>query len=367
MVNMSLYFKNLFLILFLLCAQPLLSQSPPRIVATFHSFGIYWSPANGSADIKCHVNYRKVNSAVWRPAQDLWFDERGLDGRQPEYRGSIVNLDPGQDYAVQLWLEDGFRTEIVLNAATWNETFPISKVVEFPNLVTQTVTIDESGSELGYVLYTSRAGQEAILDVERNEIFNILIAENVHHVILRGLTLRNSARHGIRISDYCHDIIIEDCDISGWGDTDSTGYGINLNAAISAAYRSDNIERLVIQNNRIHHPFGNANSWGEPRPKDGDKPTAAHLAVFSDTSDPDYQTLLKSIQDTKAKLDAIKRFDMPGFKPRPEYVREMKRYGVLPASFDLAKDPIDVYETDRKYWRSLWCPANRPQGVMDAP
>ena len=110
-----------------------------------------------------------------------------------------------------------------------------------------------------------------------------------------------------------------------------------------------------------------AGGWGEPRPKDGDKPTAAHLAVFSDTSDPDYQTLLKSIQDTKAKLDAIKRFDMPGFKPRPEYVREMKRYGVLPASFDLAKDPIDVYETDRKYWRSLWCPANRPQGVMDAP
>ena len=48
---------------------------------------------------------------------------------------------------------------------------------------------------------------------------------------------------------------------------------------------------------------------------------------------------------------------MPGFKPSEQYVREMKRYGVLPAGFDLVKDPIDVYATDRKYWQSLqWSP-----------
>ena len=56
----------------------------------------------------------------------------------------------------------------------------------------------------------------------------------------------------------------------------------------------------------------------------------------------------------KAKLDEIKRFDMPGFKPNEHYVREMKRFGILPQSFDLAKDAIDVYETDRKYWESMW-------------
>jgi hypothetical protein len=32
----------------------------------------------------------------------------------------------------------------------------------------------------------------------------------------------------------------------------------------------------------------------------------------------------------------------------------MKRYGVLPAAFDLAKDPIDVYAVERQYWESLW-------------
>ena len=45
---------------------------------------------------------------------------------------------------------------------------------------------------------------------------------------------------------------------------------------------------------------------------------------------------------------------MPGFKPRREYVRDMIRYGVLPAERDLAKDPVDVYATDQAYWKSLW-------------
>ena len=52
---------------------------------------------------------------------------------------------------------------------------------------------------------------------------------------------------------------------------------------------------------------------------------------------------------------------MPGFLPRPQYVREMKRYGVLPA--DQPDDtPIDVYATDQAYWRSLWYQAISVQG-----
>jgi cytochrome c553 len=47
-------------------------------------------------------------------------------------------------------------------------------------------------------------------------------------------------------------------------------------------------------------------------------------------------------------------YHVPTFRPNEHYVREMKRYGVLPATFDLAKDPINVYETDQTYWRSFW-------------
>jgi hypothetical protein len=32
----------------------------------------------------------------------------------------------------------------------------------------------------------------------------------------------------------------------------------------------------------------------------------------------------------------------------------MKRYGVLPETFDIDRDKIDVFETDRRYWESMW-------------
>ena len=97
---------------------------------------------------------------------------------------------------------------------------------------------------------------------------------------------------------------------------------------------------------------------GEPRPVEEDRSRPpepiVHPVVFADTDDPDYQKILVHLQDAKAKLDEIKRFDMPGFKPNEHYVRELKRYGVLPASFDLSGDPIDVYTIDEAYFRSFW-------------
>jgi hypothetical protein len=80
---------------------------------------------------------------------------------------------------------------------------------------------------------------------------------------------------------------------------------------------------------------------------------ACGKAIFAATSDPDYQKLLAAIQDAKRKLDQIKRFDMPGFRPRPEYVREMRRYGILPVDASDG-DPIDPYALEQQYWQSLW-------------
>lgn len=77
--------------------------------------------------------------------------------------------------------------------------------------------------------------------------------------------------------------------------------------------------------------------------------------TFRSTDDADYQALLEMVRDGQRFLEKIKRFDMPGFLPRVEYLHEMKRYGVLPA--DTPEDkPIDCYELDQAYWRSLWKP-----------
>jgi hypothetical protein len=36
----------------------------------------------------------------------------------------------------------------------------------------------------------------------------------------------------------------------------------------------------------------------------------------------------------------------------------MQRFGILPAEYRLG-DPIDVYDTDRRYWQSMW---HQPSG-----
>jgi hypothetical protein len=76
--------------------------------------------------------------------------------------------------------------------------------------------------------------------------------------------------------------------------------------------------------------------------------------IFDSTEDSDYRTILRAIEAAKVELYSIKRFDMPGFRPTRHYVREMIGYGILPPGTDPAKDRIDVYQTDRAYWRSLW-------------
>jgi hypothetical protein len=76
-------------------------------------------------------------------------------------------------------------------------------------------------------------------------------------------------------------------------------------------------------------------------------------AVFSTSDDPDYRTLLAMAAAGQEKLAVLKRFDMPGFLPRPEYLREMRHYGILPLNH-VDDAPVDPYLLDQAYWRSLW-------------
>ena len=96
-----------------------------------------------------------------------------------------------------------------------------------------------------------------------------------------------------------------------------------------------------------------AGGYGLCTQRDGRPSAGKPVTVFADTDDPDYQKILAMCRKGKRHLEEIKRFDMPGFQPTAGYVREMVRFGILPE--DMAKNvPIDVYATDRAYWRSLW-------------
>ncbi len=92
-----------------------------------------------------------------------------------------------------------------------------------------------------------------------------------------------------------------------------------------------------------------AGGWGLCR----DAKTRQPATVFGDTSDADYQKLMAHCIAGKERLEQMKRFDMPDFRPRQDWVREMKRYGIL-ADDTNAESGVDVYATERRYWESLW-------------
>lgn len=98
-----------------------------------------------------------------------------------------------------------------------------------------------------------------------------------------------------------------------------------------------------------------AGGWGLCR----EVGTTNSANVFASREDADYQALLALCSAGKRWLDVNKRFDQPDFKPRPDWVREMRRYGVLEATAT-ARDAADCYAIERRYWESLWHQPAKP-------
>jgi len=231
----------------------------PSAVSTFHCIGVYWSPQDGSSDNVCQVHYHRVGSTEWKEALPLWYDDRGVGGYPAGYRGSIVNLEPGTTYEIELRLLNTGTTE-TFTASTWSEDFPIAKTVYLPAGTTnQPLWITESGSPDGYILYTHPEGETSTINVNNQEDSCIYVSAS--YIIIRGLTLRDPSAHGVHILNNVHDVVIEECDISGWGGHRKGEWGRNQDAAVYS--NSPNIERIIVQRNKLHHPRYDTNSWKE--------------------------------------------------------------------------------------------------------
>ncbi len=250
-----------------------------RAVPTFECIGLYWNAEAGAVDNTCLVRYRKTGSPQWRQALPLWFDDRKMSpvggaGRGPEtatawqyggqYRGSIVNLKPGTEYEIELVLEKTEEKEI-LNVKTWSEDFPVSRKVAVRDS-SETLVIGQGGTAEGYVVYAPPEGrQTAIIDVKNEKTQCVEVRASF--VIIRGLTLKGAQVHGIRIFENCHDIVIEGCDISGWGRSAEDGWGRDYDSAVYSQHPG--VKRVIVQRNYMHHPRSNSNNWRQSRPAPG--------------------------------------------------------------------------------------------------
>jgi hypothetical protein len=240
-------------------------------VPTFHNIGLYWKASSGMSGIDALVRYRAVGAADWSQAMPMWFDGRnqdyadaGVADRNREYRGSIVRLKPYTSYEVQAMVPSSGETASV-TVRTWNENFPVGTTRVLPATSGSTLAITAGGSPSGYALYTAAPGG-SVIDVARRSSFCVDVRAS--YVIIRGLTLKRAKIHGIHLDDGVHDVIIEGCDISDWGRIASDGWGVDMDSGIASTVYAgaQNVKRVIIQRNKIHHPHGNANNWTQPRP-----------------------------------------------------------------------------------------------------
>lgn len=246
---------------------PLEGAHDPVAIPTFESIGLYWKPIDGSPDNPCRVAYRPSGATSWQEGHPLWFDPSHHEGRpqnSQEYRGSLVHLRPGTEYEIRLRLAKT-KTEKTLTARTWDDTFKVMKTVYLPETWEDTLEINDGGSaEDGYVVYAPSPGRQSIGDAKGDHEVNVRV--QTPYVVLRGLVLRNPAAHGIELKDV-HHIVIEDCDISGWGRVLEDGFGRNGDAAVYG--NSHALEHIVVQGCDFHHPRSHSNSWNEERTLSG--------------------------------------------------------------------------------------------------
>lgn len=239
----------------LLCSGLAFADSPARAVPTFESIGLSWKPARDPGPEGCAVRFRKAGDSRWRDGLPLWYDAR--DG---ECRGSLVHLEPGTTYEIDLG-------EGRLRATTWNDDFPIAKTVTLPRKLDGTLVISEGGTKDGYVLYTAHP-QGTTSDVEDRAPHNVVVA--APYVIVRGLVLKGAQKDAVDVR--ASDVVIERNDISEWGRfryTNSAGWkiGQDMDSGVRAdCRRRGKLERIVVQDNRIHDPRYGANSWSWGHP-----------------------------------------------------------------------------------------------------
>tara|TARA_R100000027_G_scaffold67340_1_gene65678 strand:+ start:46207 stop:47916 length:1710 start_codon:yes stop_codon:yes gene_type:complete len=239
-----------------------LQATTPVVVPTYESAGIYWKPNGGGPEKVVNVAFREMGHESWQEALPLWFDPGPHTGvgaeHAEEYRGSIVYLNPGTVYELRLTMEEG--PEEIIQFQTRSDDFKIARTIELPDSPESVFVIDEGGNAAdGYVLYKMPEG--VTWDAQNQLTSHIEV--NASFVILDGLVLTGAINNGIVLGDV-HDVIIQNCDISNWGEYNQHGAAKNYNSAVFS--NSSNLERITVQYSKFHHPRTDSNSWNQRRP-----------------------------------------------------------------------------------------------------
>jgi hypothetical protein len=246
-------------------------------VPTFEVLGLYLPRTAAMGGITTvSVRYRRAGTTEWRDAIPLWFD-----ARDDEFRGSVLNLDAGSAYEIEIEDPSGMVIETG-TFFTWSENFPIDEanVTTIDGMQTEPIEINESGTPEAYRLVTAGpSGGGFDMGFEPASDPEPCITVSASYVIIRGLTLRNCQASAVEIMGGSHDVIVEGNDMSGFGagdggaiegDTAEIHVADNETSAVSCTGYSlsegEKPHRIVVQGNRIHDPRYGSNPWSYGHP-----------------------------------------------------------------------------------------------------
>ena len=233
--------------------SPAVHAAAPFSVPTYHCLSVYWTPTNNEGGEPVSIKYRVTGEQTWHNGYPMVYNPVASPSVKADYRGSLVNLQPDTSYDISLQV--GTRGETAeFTAQTQSENYPIATAIKVGDRTT-TMAINSSGTADGYILYD---GTGSTIDL--NNLMDDGITVNGSYIIIRGFTIRNLRNNGINILNG-NNIVIENCDISQWGDErpDEIGYGVNMRCGIYSYNPA--IYGVTVQRCKIHNPNWPSTFW----------------------------------------------------------------------------------------------------------
>ncbi len=285
-INLHKPYRWIGLLMLVALAFNYAEAATPFSKATFHCISLYWSPSGGATSKKVTVLYKKSGDSEWLKGYEMSYlpiDSTTLD--KATYRGSLVNLTPNTTYQIRLTLESS--SEVAdLTETTLDENFATtgSTTVLPSGTITTTYNITSGGSSsTGYKVYDGQ--NNTTINPSNSTSYKSGVVISASYVILRNVTIKNVRENGVKITNGANHIVIENCDISKWGELDNipsnnTEWGKPSQAAI---YSNDNtVGDIVIQRNRLHHPNYDTNTWLEVHRTSDKHPQGPQPLFFQD-------------------------------------------------------------------------------------
>ena len=234
-----------------------------EVVPGFNAASIYIGQrqAKRASEFSAKVKYRNVGSSKWIKALDLVYDES-----RAQARGSLLGLKEAETYEFVIDVNDAGKKEIIKGKFTSRDSnFPIGKTVMLTKEnAAELLSNIENGSANGYTRYTSKPGEVLDFGIAKNSAIDLT---NCQYVILDGLTIRGGLRQAIQV-ECANDIVIRNCDISGYGRVGKRD--VHIDGKFFIKKRSINYdagvniqasERVTVERCFIHSPLGTSNSW----------------------------------------------------------------------------------------------------------